>query len=120
LHLLYHVNPNGSYVNVFSRVDSSPFLKVNATKSVGAGDWQHECSHDSCWRNISVFSGLYFELAELINKALIADGFSAIAPKDMSEHNSSALFENLYNWVKVQLEKDPMDQYNYRKLVKLI
>jgi hypothetical protein len=120
LHLLYHVNPNGSYVNVFSRIDASPFTKVNAPQGEGVGEWVHECSHDSCWRNIRVFSTLYFDLAAQINQALIADGFTAVAPKDMSEHNNSPLFEALYTWVKVKLEKDPTDQYNYRKLVKLI
>jgi hypothetical protein len=58
LHLLYHATPGYSYITVFSGVTDSPFDKIDKVT-----EWKHECTHDSCWRDIGVFSHIYFDMA---------------------------------------------------------
>jgi hypothetical protein len=114
LHLLYHVRPGGSYVDVFSAVTDSPFDKIESVK-----EWKHEASHDSCWRDVSCFSKVYFEMAKDINQARKSRGQVEIAPKDMHEHNGFGLFDNLYEWVSVRItRKDPCD--SYRKTIEVL
>lgn len=117
LHLLYHRMPNGSYITVFSATSfASPFRKINEVK-----EWKHETTHDSCWRNINAFSKAYFDMAANINSQLVKDGLQEVAPIEMSEYNDFALFGNAFNWVKVDVSKDPNDYpYNYKRLVKLL
>lgn len=114
LHLLYHC-PYGGSVTVFSAVTESPFTKIKEVK-----EWVHEVTHDSCWRDIQVFSRIYFGMAEKINSALKADGFDAVAPKDMSEHNTFGLFIPIFNWVPIKVTKDSEDTFGYRRLVELV
>ncbi len=115
LHLLYQVNPGYSYITVFSGITPSPFDKIKDVK-----EWKHECTHDSCWRDIQVFSQVYFEMAKQINEARVQDGLPEIAPAEMHEHNSFPLFNQTYLWVPVRITKDPNDAHNYRKLVEVL
>lgn len=111
LHLLYHLMPGGGVVNVFSAVTPSPFGKLTDIPQ-----WSHDCSHDSCWRDIPVFNKVYFEMAEHINQIRELDGREPVAPKDMHEwHN----IRELYRWVPAIITKDPTDPHSYRKLVTL-
>lgn len=114
LHLLYHVLPGMRYVNVFSGVTRSPFGKLSEVRK----ELKHEVSHDSCWRDVRIFSDTYFEMANCINEERKKQGLSEVAPKDMSEHNSFR--QKLFEWVPVKVSKDPNDSHNYRKLVKLL
>lgn len=114
LHLLYHLNPSGTYISVFSAVTDSPFTKVDEVTN-----WKHECTHDSCWANTRAFADLYFDLAGRINDALFEDGLDKIAPKDMTEHNSFYLFGPAFDWVPVEVSKDSTDDRNYRRIVKV-
>lgn len=107
LHLLYHVSPGGSYVDVFSAVTDSPFDKIKSVK-----EWKHEVSHDSCWRDVSCFSNVYFEMAKGINKALRNNGHKEVAPVTMFEHSGFGLYSDLYKWVPIRItRKDPSDYY---------
>jgi len=114
LHLLYYVHPHGTYVTVFASVTKSPFATLRDVK-----EWKHECTHDSCWRDINTFSQVYFDMAECINSALQKNKLDAIAPKDMHEYNSFGR-SGLYEWVPVEVTKDPEDDRNYRRLVKVL
>jgi hypothetical protein len=114
LHLLYQVNPGYTYVSVFSAVTDSPFATIREVE-----EWKHEVTHDSCWRDTNVFSQVYFDMAEKINAAMKADKRKPIAPKDMHEwHNLGRA--GLFQWVKVNITKDPNDDRNYRKLVEVL
>lgn len=105
LHLLYHVNPGGTYISVFSAVTDSPFASIK-----DINEWKHEGTHDSGWRDIRVFSDVYFKMAEEINNELEADGEKTVAPKDMHEHNNFGLFrDELFRWVPVEIAK--VDSY---------
>lgn len=115
LHLLYHVNPTGTYVSVFSGVTSSPFGKISEVK-----EWKHECTHDSCWMDINVFSANYFEMCAEINALRVGDGLPEIAPAAMSEHNSFRSMDSLFQWVAAEVTTDPMDDRNYKKLIRLL
>lgn len=115
LHLLYHVNPGYSYITVFSGITPSPFGKAKDVEK-----WKHECTHDSCWRDIQVFSQLFFEMAKQINAERVEDGLPEIAPAHMHEHNSFPLFDKMYDWKRVRITKDPNDSNSYRKLVELL
>lgn len=114
LHLLYHVKPGGSYVDVFSAVTDSPFDKIESVK-----EWKHEASHDSCWRDVSCFSKVYFEMAKGINEALSKNGQKEVAPVTMSEHSGFGHFEDLYKWVPIRIaRKDSSD--SYRKTIEVL
>lgn len=116
LHLLYYTLPDSRYVTVFAGETDSPFAKVKEV-----AEWKHECSHDSCWRDIQTFSQLYFKMANEINDILKGYDMATVAPKDMHESNSfSAFGDELYSWVKVRVTKDPEDSHQYRKLVTLL
>jgi len=115
LHLLYHVKPRFSYITVFSAVHSSSFIKVKEVEQ-----WRHEITHDSCWANIQVFSEVYFDMAEKVNAKLKEADLETPAPKDMNEHNSFGLFGPVFDWVPVKISKDPDDERNYLKLVKVL
>jgi hypothetical protein len=112
LHLLYHLNKGYSYVSVFSAITESPFTKI-----AGVTEWKHETTHDSCWRELRTVVNLYFQMAEEINLRLKSSGHKEVAPCEMTEHNNFALFGKLYQWVPVQVTKDPSDKHNYRKLI---
>lgn len=116
LHLLYYLPKNSSYVSVFSATFNSPRVKLD----VANGQFTHEISHDSEWRNLRLFSDTYFSMAEEINRKMNVDGFLSVAPVLMGEHNNSPVFGNLFNWVTVKVEKDPDDDYNYRKIIKVL
>lgn len=114
LHLLYHVRLGGSYVDVFSAVTDSPFDKIESIK-----EWKHEASHDTCWRDVSCFSIIYFEMAKAINNGLKKNGRKEVAPERMSEHSGFGLFDDLYEWVPIRItKKDPSD--SYRKTVEVL
>jgi hypothetical protein len=115
LHLLYQVNPDYSYINVFSAVTDSPFdSPVNAT-------WKHECTHDSCWRNdVDALSHLYFEMAEEINLQLEDSGHARVAPAAMVQNVfPGGIGRDLYRWVPCAISKDPADKHRYRKILTL-
>lgn len=114
LHLLYYLRPDMTYVSVFSAVLPSPF------DCIGKVDhWEHECTHDSCWRDINVFSNTYFKMADEINSLRLRDDLPEVAPAAMSEHNSFQLFGSVFDWVGVEVKKDPNDDRSYRRIVKL-
>lgn len=115
LHLIYGCRPGYSYVDVFSGVTESPFGSIREVES-----WKHETSHSSCWRDIKVFSSLYFEMAELINAERAKDGLKPVAPIKMSEHNSFRNHNRLFDWVPAIVETDPLDEYRYKRILKLI
>lgn len=118
LHLLYHCNVHSTYITVFSAITVSPFAAINKVEDE---DWKHEASHDSCWRDIRAFQESYFDMAEDINSALEKKGIEEVAPAAMQEHNSPAMFgQGLYSWVPVEVSKDPNDERNYRKIVKVL
>jgi len=50
LHLLYHQIPDCASVSVFSAMTLSPFGRIGEITS-----WEHDVSHDSCWRDIGIF-----------------------------------------------------------------
>lgn len=112
LHLLYQQDPNSSGVNVFSATTKSPFANVREVT-----DWNHLTSHDICWREVSIFSDVYFGLAEKINASLKADRKPGSAPRDMHEHTSFALFHEAFVWVPVSIAIDPNCKRSYRKIV---
>lgn len=114
LHLLYYVPDCASYISVFSAVTLSCFTKVK-----DVFDWKHEVTHDSCWRDISTINDLYFQMARQVIASL-GDKGKDLAPKDMTEHNSFALFGNLYDWVPVEVKKDYTDPHSYRKSIVLL
>ncbi len=113
LHLLYH-SPYGASINVFSSVTENCFASL---KDVG-NRWKHETSHDSCWKDIRVFSKTYFEMAESINSHLRIHGQAEKAPKDMDQFN--CFRDYLFRWVSVKVSKDPKDTNNYRRIVEIL
>lgn len=122
LHMLYYCLPHMNYISVFSSVTDSPFTGLRDVK-----EWKHECSHDSCWRDVNTYSQVYFKMAEDINSEIKQDwekkhpGRIApqVAPKDMHEWHSFGR-SGLYMWVPVKVRKDPKDTNNYRKLVEVV
>lgn len=107
LHMLYHVRPGYSYVDVFSGETDSPFGKIDEVK-----EWKHLASHDSCWRDIKCFSAIYFRMAEEINEVRVRRNLRRVAPKDMYQHNNFAMFGELYRWVPIQISReDPNNSY---------
>lgn len=112
LHLLYYREANSAYVHVFSAVLDSPFATIASVT-----EWKHECTHDSCWRDVGVFAQVYFGMANEINDARADAKLEAIAPKDMSEHNGFAMFGKPFTWRKVKVMKDETDDNSYRRKV---
>ena len=109
LHLLYYRDFSSScYKSVFSAITPSPFTKVQLVP-----EWKYECTHDSSWRNIQAFSQAYFGLAENINQALEADGLKPVAPIEMYQHCRPQFFD-FYDWIPVEVKKDPTDNNQYR------
>lgn len=111
LHVLYHLKPQRTYVDVFSAITDL------STKIHDVKDWRHEASHDSCWRDIAAFNKAYFDLAENVNEKLEADGHERVAPMHMSEHNGPQLFGPVFSWVNATVTKDPACDRSYRKLI---
>lgn len=116
LHLLYYLKPGYNSISVFSAVLPSGWDKIDKVVN-----WKHETTHDSEWRSIHTFADVYFGMATAINEAMLSDGLPEVAPITMTEYNSFPLFHNrVYDWQTVEVSKDPTDDYNYRKLVKVI
>lgn len=115
LHLLYHCRAGYRYVDVFSGVTDSPRSNI---KSVS--EWNHECSHDDCWRDIRTFHDVYMDMANEINRQMIAFGLSEVAPADMHECNSFHPYDEVFGWVPVRVSKDPRCEISYRKLIQLL
>jgi hypothetical protein len=114
LHLLYYLPPQMSYITVFSGITASPFDKIQQVK-----EWKHECTHDSCWADINIFTNTFFEMAGKINEAMEEEGLPMVAPAAMSEHNGFRLFKSsLFEWVKVRVSRDMTDMY--RRSVELL
>lgn len=111
LHLLYHLPYGYNSVDVFSAVLDSPFDGIRKVEN-----WKHECSHDSCWRDVDVFPRVYFEMATKINEKLVEKGLEEVAPKEMHEFNSFALFGQVYDWVPVEVQRSQ----EYRKEIKIL
>lgn len=109
LHLLYHCNPHESYISVFTGVTENSFVKIDKV------EWKHGVTHDSCWRDISTFSDVYFGMANKINKRLIDDDEGKVAPKDMALN--IFLTKNLFSWVPVEVHKE-LD--SYRRIVTIL
>lgn len=102
LHLLYYNSPQYNYVSVFSAVTNNPFAVIAEVE-----EWKHESSHDSCWRDINVFSEVYFAMAEEINELLAKEGLEKVAPIEMSQFVSFGGLgrDTLYEMVPVRIEK---------------
>lgn len=117
LHLLYHTAfPGSERISVFSGITDSPFGKLQDVK-----EWKHNTTHDTCWRDVNLFSSLYFDLAERINAKRVEKGLKEIPPKDMTELVSFAgLNGDIYSWRLVDVTNDPEDDRNYRKLIKIL
>lgn len=118
LHLLYHLRPDFASVSVFSGITSHPLAKIREVEN-----WKHEGTHDSCWRNIDLFSTLYFAMAENINAKLEGDGFDSVAPADMNESNSfNSLFNGgkYFDWVPVKVSMDRSDENGYRRMIEVL
>lgn len=114
LHLLYHRNSNSSFVSVFSAVTDSPFATIRDVK-----EWKHECTHDSCWRDVNTFSQVYFDMANQINDALKEAKLEPIPPAHMHEwHNFGR--GGLFQVLEVKVTKDPNDDRNYRRKVEVV
>lgn len=111
LHLLYHYNLG---ISVFSGITDSPFASIGGVKK-----WKHESSHSSCWKEIRIFSDVYFEMAQQINNELKKEGFPAVAPSTMLETNSFRHFDRMYDIVTVKVSKDKTDSLNYRKTIEV-
>lgn len=114
LHLLYH-SRSGSHISAFSSVMTSAFAGKEKVDN-----WRHEITHDSEWSNINIFSTTYFTMAEEINKQLESDNRGPVAPVEMSEYNNFRDISRLYQWVKVEVQVDPKDEYGHRRLIKLL
>ena len=116
LHLLYHQREGHQTVSVFSAVSSSPFTKIEEIK-----EWKHQVSHDSEWVRLSLFSSLYFEMAERINLYRIAENLEEIAAIEMIEYCSFAgIASPMLRWVRVSVSMDPEDSSHYRRKVSLL
>lgn len=115
LHLLYHSLPHGSVITVFSALTESPFARRQDVQ-----EWKHECSHDTCWRDVNTFSNAYFGMAECINAMLRKDGKFDVAPKDMHEFNHFDLSDRLFEWVPVEVTYDETDDFRHRRVVKFL
>lgn len=116
LHLLYHQKPHAGTLSVFSAVKQ----KYTPLRFMSGTDFKHEISHDSCWRDIQVFSKTYFAMAEEVNNFLGSTGRDHIAPNQMT----SNVFLNLphthmYEWVPAQVSLDPNDSTRYRRKIEL-
>ena len=121
LHLLYHLRPDMASISVFSCVVVSPFAKIKDIVknglAVGTNSWTHETTHDSCWRDIRVFTRTYFDMAQCINDVLREE----VAPAAMNETNSFGVFNNkVFQWLPVKVSIDPNDGSNYRRIVELL
>lgn len=115
LHLLYY-KKSGTYITVFSGVTDSPFTKVDKVDN-----WKHETTHDSCWRDIPIFSQVYFELANKVNAQRVELDLPEIAPIRMHESSSFAGINGpLFRRIPVEIKTDPNDPNRYKKIVKLL
>ena len=95
IHLLYsRYQGAGSYISVFSCV-----------KGYGGGlnpkefTWKHEVTHDSCWRDLTVVSDVYFQAAAEINKKRVDAGLAEVAPYLMTDHSAFDILP--FRWVDV-------------------
>lgn len=113
LHLLYHLPPRMSYVNVFVGVADKPFAKLKEVKL------EHSITHDSEWRSISEINQIYFGMASVINSQRIDQGFKEEAPILMSENNYF-VGRKVFERVKVKVETDPDCDMNYSKLITVL
>jgi hypothetical protein len=116
LHLLYYLPKGHASVTVFSAITKRPFSKP---WEVEQWQWKHEITHDSCWRDIRVFSELYFDMCERINDQRNDAELESKAPALMTEHNSFRILGNLFDWLPVEVINDPTDGNNYRKIVRV-
>ena len=112
LHLLYHCPKGFRSVSVFSGVTSSPFARIKEVEK-----WKHEGTHDSCWRQVQTISQLYFEMAEEVISHF--DKSLKLCANDLHEHNSFAMFGELFEWVPAEVKNDPEDRNNYRRVIVL-
>jgi len=113
LHLLYQRHTGSTYISAFSAVLDNPFDKIDKVK-----DWNHECTHDYCWRSVNCFSAVYFSMAEDINRQLVKAGLSEVAPIDMREFNSfGGISGNVFQLVPVKVELDPTDKNHHRRMI---
>ena len=115
LHLLYHRRPGSTYISAFSFHE--PGKRNTLLHSV---PWIHEGTHDSGWRDIMVFSKLYFTMAEEVNRQLVDVGHPPVAPLMMSEHNSLVASRlEVFRWVNVEVQVDPHDEFGHRRIIKV-
>ena len=113
LHLLYYCPPDMTYVTVFSAVTDDCFASIGDVK-----EWKHEVTHDSCWRDVEVFSKVYFDKAKKINALLVENGGKTVAPKDLSvDIYPAGLGDVMFTWVPVEVMRDFSDNRGYRKVV---
>jgi len=108
IHLLYY-KPKGypkgyGAVTVFSAVLDNPFDKIDKVED---SSWIHEGTHDSCWKEVKAFFGTYKRMADEINAELEVNGYDSVAPVHMQQHNSFALFGKAFQWVDVEVTKEP-------------
>lgn len=116
LHLLYHQCPGHATLSVFSAVTPSPFDRLK-----DIAEWKHETSHDSCWRDVRLYTDTYFLMARQINAQIVEAGGAEVAPAEMNQYCSFAGIGrgNLFEWVPVEVTKDPNDNHKYRRIVKV-
>lgn len=112
VHLLYYVKPGGNYISVFSA-----FSKRHT--SIKELDWKHEVTHDSCWRDINIFSKVFFDFAQSLNTKLAKMGLPPKAPKDFSENVFFDGFSDPWKMIDVEVTNDPSDNRSYRRILKI-
>lgn len=127
LHLLYHQRPSSTYITVFSAITTSRLLSTKKVKT-----WKHEATHDECWKyDNRSFHEAFMEMMDEINNEMVHCGLEAVGGDKMSQHNqfnwhtgvqSGSLRYNFFafSWVPVEVSKDPNDEHNHRRLIKLL
>jgi len=104
LRFLFHWNVAG--YDVFFRRDEE--------------DWKHTSSHDSCWKTDGLrdINPVYFSLAQEIIEEI---GDENLAPCDLGQMVwFGDISRDGIKIVDVEVKRDPDDQHNYRKVVKVL
>lgn len=100
LHLLYNkMHSYGRYISVFSYEGVVSTLIDPRDRGY---IWKHEGTHDSCWRDLSLVSDIYFRCARVVNEQRQAAGYKPIPPRDMCDNAGPALFAPTFRFVDVE------------------
>jgi len=122
LHFLFH-RTHGSIgfcsTHTFAAVDDNPFAHIESIK-----EWKFLSSHDSCWKDAAgdFASAVYFQMAEEVNALAGFTKDEGPAPKDLSWNVWFQRFDTteFYQWVNVQVNRDPNDKHGYEELITVL